>query len=88
MSKIHSALDDYSTGICIKTEFNADVYEDVYRGHVAALTNIQRTNPDGYHRLMADIYNMTLYVVYPIILQVSEWILTSTQDLEVHNVAV
>jgi len=62
--KIHSALDDYSTGICIKTDFNADVYEDVYLGHMKALSNIRRTNPDGYHRLMADLYNMSLSVFH------------------------
>ncbi|KIJ93672.1 hypothetical protein K443DRAFT_125515 [Laccaria amethystina LaAM-08-1] len=54
---VHSALDDFATGTCLKTEFNADLYEDVYHGHIKFLTEIRETNPEGYSKLMADLYN-------------------------------
>ncbi|EDR04034.1 uncharacterized protein LACBIDRAFT_306412 [Laccaria bicolor S238N-H82] len=56
---IASSLDDYSTGIRRKTEFNAELYEDVYRSHMAMLAAIREKSPNGYHRLMADLYNCT-----------------------------
>ncbi|KAH9016274.1 hypothetical protein EDB85DRAFT_1862189, partial [Lactarius pseudohatsudake] len=54
---LHSALDDYSTGICKKTDFNADLYEDVYTGHCNFLSHIREGSITKYHRLMSDLYN-------------------------------
>lgn len=58
-TSIASSLDDYSTGVRRKTEFNADLYEDVYRSHMAMLATIRENSPNAYHRLMADLYNCT-----------------------------
>ncbi|KIJ91570.1 hypothetical protein K443DRAFT_14286 [Laccaria amethystina LaAM-08-1] len=55
---VHSSLDDYSSGICQKTEFMADLYEDVYLGHMTFLNNIKTESPDRYHRLMANLFNL------------------------------
>ncbi|KAG5637418.1 hypothetical protein H0H81_004625, partial [Sphagnurus paluster] len=53
---IHAALDDWSTGFYRRTEFNADTYEDVYRGHELFLNTIRSKKPLAYHRLMADLF--------------------------------
>ncbi|GLB39851.1 hypothetical protein LshimejAT787_0703610 [Lyophyllum shimeji] len=53
---LHASLDDWSTGHLRKTEFNADEYEDVYRGHELFLKQIWEAKPAAYHRLMADLY--------------------------------
>jgi len=53
---IHSAIDDYSSGVCKKTDFNADLYEDVYKSHIEFLKHIKTASATKYHRLMADLY--------------------------------
>lgn len=58
--KIHSALDDWSEGYHKKSDFNADLYEDVYKGHELFLSNIRKSNLAAYHRLMADFYKLVL----------------------------
>jgi uncharacterized protein DUF6532 len=54
--QIHSAIDDFSSGICKKTDFNADLYEDVYKSHIEVLEHIKTASATKYHRLMADLY--------------------------------
>lgn len=53
----HASLEDWAEGHYKKTEFNADLYEDVYRGHEDVLTRIREKSPAAFHRLMADLYN-------------------------------
>ncbi|KAG5654271.1 hypothetical protein H0H81_005120 [Sphagnurus paluster] len=53
---VHAAISDWNTGYLKKSEFNADEFEDVYRGHELFLKNIQNERPGAYHRLMADLY--------------------------------
>ncbi|GLB45664.1 hypothetical protein LshimejAT787_2500560 [Lyophyllum shimeji] len=53
---IHAALDDWSTGYLRKTDFIADEYEDVYRGHALFLQQIREAKPAAYHHMMADLY--------------------------------
>ncbi|KAF8056056.1 hypothetical protein FPV67DRAFT_1678529 [Lyophyllum atratum] len=53
----YAAIEDWNSGFLKKSEFNADEYEDNYRGHELFLNNIRASNPAAYHRLMADIYN-------------------------------
>jgi Domain of unknown function (DUF6532) len=60
--QIHSAIDDYSSGVCKKTEFNADLYEDVYKSHIEFLEHIKTASASKYHRLMADLYTLASYV--------------------------
>ncbi|KAF8237329.1 hypothetical protein L208DRAFT_1375693 [Tricholoma matsutake] len=54
---IHTSLDDWSEGHYKKTEFNADLYEDVYKGREDFLGAIHAKSPAAFHRLMADLYN-------------------------------
>lgn len=56
--KVHASLDDYNSGACQKTEFMADLYEDVYIGHITFLNDIKTESPDRYHRLMANLFNL------------------------------
>ncbi|KAG6843738.1 hypothetical protein H0H93_000258 [Arthromyces matolae] len=51
-----SAIDDWKTGLQKISEFNAETYADVYRGHALFLKNIRDSEPNKFHRLMADIY--------------------------------
>lgn len=53
----HASLDDWADGHYKRTEFNADLYEDVYRGHEDVLTTIRDKSPAAFHRLMADLYD-------------------------------
>jgi hypothetical protein len=61
--QIHSAIDDYSSGVCKKTDFNADLYKDVYKSHIEALEHIKTASATKYHRLMADLYTHASYVI-------------------------
>jgi hypothetical protein len=54
---VHACLDDWAEGHLRKTEFNADMYEDVYKGHEKALIEIRDKSGAAFHRLMADLYN-------------------------------
>jgi len=56
------SLDEYRTGAFIDVDFNADQYEDVYDGHVKTLVHIRECNPDGFHRLMANLFKEVMYV--------------------------
>ena len=58
LSKVHSSLDDFSTGVHQKTEFMADLYEDIYIGHITFLNNIKTESPDRYHHLMANLFKL------------------------------
>ena len=49
-------LEDYSSGTFRKTDFNADMYEDVYRGHMKFLAHIREGSAVKYHRLMAGLF--------------------------------
>jgi hypothetical protein len=53
----HTSLDDWAEGHHKKTEFNANLYEDAYRGHEDVLVAICNKSPAAFHRLMADLYN-------------------------------
>ncbi|KAG6905734.1 hypothetical protein DXG01_001084 [Tephrocybe rancida] len=55
---IHASIDDWSTGYQKKTDFNSEVYEDVYHGHELFLNNIRAGKAGAYHRLMADLYHL------------------------------
>ena len=61
--QIHSAIDDYSSGVCKKTDFGADCYKDVYKSHIEFLENIKTASATKYHRLMAGLYTNALYVI-------------------------
>ena len=54
--QIHSAIDDYSSGVCKKTDFNAHLHEDVYKSHIEVLEHIKSSSATKYHHLMADLY--------------------------------
>ncbi|KAF8262182.1 hypothetical protein EI94DRAFT_1809184 [Lactarius quietus] len=53
---VHSALDDYASGVYRKTDFHSDQYEDIYRSHKKFLEHIQQGSLTKYHHLMANLY--------------------------------
>ncbi|KAN0128901.1 hypothetical protein V8E53_013274 [Lactarius tabidus] len=55
-TSIHSALDDHANGVLRKTDFNADIYEDVYLTHMTFLAHIREESLTKYHRMMAGLY--------------------------------
>ncbi|KAH9026941.1 hypothetical protein EDB83DRAFT_2172914, partial [Lactarius deliciosus] len=50
------ALEDLSTGVLRRTDFNVDYYEDIYRSHMTFLSHIHKGSITKYHCLMADLY--------------------------------
>lgn len=57
---MHSSLDDYSTGVFKKVDFNADWYEEIYLHHMMFLSHIREGSVSKYHQLMADLYGQAL----------------------------
>ncbi|KAG5638099.1 hypothetical protein H0H81_001866 [Sphagnurus paluster] len=57
---LHSALDDWFSGECKKTSFNADAYEDIYNSHVSLLDDIRKQKVK-YHRMASNLYKSAMY---------------------------
>ena len=57
LSQVHASLQDWSGGFLKKTEFNTDLFEDVYRGHELFMLNIRRANAKKCHHLLSSLYN-------------------------------
>lgn len=54
----HASLDDWSQGYKrTKSDFRAEAYEFIYRGHELFLTTLREERPEFYHKLMSDLYN-------------------------------
>ncbi|KAG5641336.1 hypothetical protein DXG03_005480 [Asterophora parasitica] len=53
---VWALINDWNMGYLKKSEFNADEFEDVYRGHELFLKTLCDGHPAKYHRLMADLY--------------------------------
>ncbi|KAF8811591.1 hypothetical protein BYT27DRAFT_7062984, partial [Phlegmacium glaucopus] len=54
----HASLDDWSQGYKrTKSDFRADAYESIYRGHELFLNTLREERPEFYHKLMSDLYN-------------------------------
>jgi hypothetical protein len=45
-------------------EFNSDGLVDIYLAHIMFMNGIMEKNPDGYHRMMSDIYNQAACVIF------------------------
>ncbi|KJA19342.1 hypothetical protein HYPSUDRAFT_143866 [Hypholoma sublateritium FD-334 SS-4] len=61
----HASLDDWSQGYKrTKSDFRADAYESIYRGHELFLTTLQTERPDFFHGLMSGLYNAVVYVFW------------------------
>ncbi|KAF8814198.1 hypothetical protein BYT27DRAFT_7266604 [Phlegmacium glaucopus] len=53
----HASLDDWSQGYKrSKSDFRADAYEYIYRGHELFLNTLHEKEPEFYHSLMSDLY--------------------------------
>lgn len=53
----HASLDDWSLGYKRnKSDFRADTYEYIYRGHELFLNTLHEIEPAFYHTLMSDLY--------------------------------
>ncbi|KAH9000974.1 hypothetical protein EDB86DRAFT_2801630 [Lactarius hatsudake] len=56
-TSVHSTLDDHSTGIYRRTEFNArDLGSNIYISHNTFLSYIRDGSIKKYHRMMSDLY--------------------------------
>ncbi|KJA13074.1 hypothetical protein HYPSUDRAFT_209477 [Hypholoma sublateritium FD-334 SS-4] len=54
----HASLDDWSQGYKrVKSDFRADAYESIYRGHEIFLTTLKAERPDFFHKLMSGLYD-------------------------------
>ena len=56
-----------------KTDFSADSYEDVYRGHEGALELIKKRDPSGFHDLMSGIYKEISYINNSLVFKLTVW---------------
>ncbi|KAH9952290.1 hypothetical protein BGW80DRAFT_1260950 [Lactifluus volemus] len=61
----YAALADWRSGSSKPCEFTANAYHDVYLGHISTLQHIENTRSQGFHRMMADIYERASGVVNP-----------------------
>ena len=56
--QVHASLDDWSQGYKrTKSDFRADAYESIYRGHELFLNTLCEERPEFYHKLMSGLYN-------------------------------
>ncbi|KAL0955350.1 hypothetical protein HGRIS_001599 [Hohenbuehelia grisea] len=55
---VHCALLEWQTGEHNKLTFHGDTYQPIYERHVKVLEDV-RNERGKYHRLMADLYEMT-----------------------------
>ena len=57
LSQVYLALNDHANGALRKTDFNANMYEDVYKRHMQFLEHIWEGSHTKYHRMMARLYS-------------------------------
>ncbi|KAF8985380.1 hypothetical protein BDQ17DRAFT_1436657 [Cyathus striatus] len=55
---IHSALSDWQSGEKRTSEFNADMLEDIYIGHVTSLKKIHDMSLTKYHVMIHKIFSL------------------------------
>ena len=60
--KYYAALREWSTGEHKHYDFTSNQNLDVYKGHIESLDSIEATHQSFYHRMMADIYHLAMYV--------------------------
>ncbi|KAF8262615.1 hypothetical protein EI94DRAFT_1704624 [Lactarius quietus] len=53
---LYAALKEWSTGEYKRYHFTANMYLDVYKGHLDTLDKIENQRKGTYHRMMSDIY--------------------------------
>ncbi|KAF8332893.1 hypothetical protein F5887DRAFT_1080566 [Amanita rubescens] len=53
---MHAAIQEWSTGRRISHDFQANVYTDIYLGHMALLNKINQINPNGYKHLLRRLF--------------------------------
>ena len=57
------SLYEWHTGEHRSLDFSANMFIDVYNGHIATLKGAEGDNASGFHGMMADIYAKARYVV-------------------------
>jgi Domain of unknown function (DUF6532) len=79
--QVHASLDEWSEGFYQKKgDFRSEAYEDVYNGHDMFLQDLKKKKPLYFHRLMADLYQLTACVHLQVCDYISTlYLLTSTE---------
>jgi hypothetical protein len=57
LNQLYAAIQEWQTGKHAAKEFSANMYLDVYKGHVNTLEHIRENREDAYHVMMCDIYS-------------------------------
>jgi hypothetical protein len=52
----YAALSEWRSGSLRSADFTTNTYHDVYLGHIGTMEHIQSTRTQGFHKMMADIY--------------------------------
>ena len=68
--QLYASLFEWRTGEHRAIGFTANMFLDVYLGHMATLRNIDQKNATAYHNMMSDIYLQARYVVLVCLLYV------------------
>jgi hypothetical protein len=54
--QLYTTIDEWSTGKHQVADFLANVYLDVYIGHIQTMDHILKNRPGAFHRMMGDLY--------------------------------
>jgi hypothetical protein len=54
--QLYATIHEWRTGTYQATEFSANVYLDVYVGHIRTMDHILKNRVGAFHRMMGDLY--------------------------------
>jgi hypothetical protein len=57
-------LYEWHTGILNSTEFSANMFIDVYSGHVGMLEHIRENWGSAFHLIMTEIYTLARSIIF------------------------
>ena len=61
--QLYASLHEWRTGEHRPIGFSANMFLDVYLGHINTIKYIEENNPTAFHSMMADIYTQARYVI-------------------------
>ena len=73
--QLYAAIDEWSTGTHENLYFTANVYVDVYNGHIGTLNNLRAERPAAFHVIMADLYTLARCLSQIIIMIIADQLL-------------
>ena len=60
--QLYAGLYEWRTGEHKAISFSANMFLDVYLGHINTFRDIERRNAIAFHRMMSEIYTKARYV--------------------------